>query len=90
MKSKYYISILIENNSYVGKVYSSSNNQIVYASKPYDSQDQAMRDVRTFVVTSAPPTTEAKPQRTVTSTTTYRGIIPTSHGTNHSGRCCGR
>jgi hypothetical protein len=88
MKSKYYVSITIENNQYVGKVFLSTNNSLVYSSKPYNSQDQAMADIRTFVVTSAPPVTDPAPKRTVTTTATYRGLP--SPNVSQTGRCCGR
>lgn len=88
MENKYYISADLENNQYVGKVFLVSTNQLVYTSKSYNTREQAITDVRTFVVTSAPPTTDPEIPKSITSTVTY-----TTHGfpsSSSSGRCCGR
>ena len=87
MHTKYYISTALENNQFISKVFSSTTNQLVYTSKPYDSQEQALADARTFTITSAPPSTTPAAPKTFTTTTTYttqRPIQPTP------GRCCGR
>lgn len=86
MESKYYISINIENNQYIGKVFQTSNNQLVYTSKSYNTQEQATKDVRTFVITSEPPSSNPETQpKTITSTANYTS--PVVHGHR---RCCGR
>lgn len=89
MTTKYYISTSIENNQYLGKVFLTGSNQLVYTSKPYGTKEQATAAARTFVITSAPPTTDPKPPETITSTATYSTPRPI-HGLSAPGRCCGR
>jgi len=85
MESKYYTSLNIENNQYIGRVYLTNNNQLVYTSKPYNSQEQAITDIRTYVITSAPPATDLEQLPTpIVNTTKY--TAPVVHGR----RCCGR
>jgi hypothetical protein len=85
MESKYYTSLVIENSQYVGKVYLTNNNQLVYTSKPYNSQEQAITDIRTFVITSAPPdTVPTQTSAPITNTTKYTTPAVTGR------RCCGR
>jgi len=89
MNSKYYTSVDIINNQYFGKVFESSNNALVYTSKPYNTQEQAIADARSFILKSAPPTANSTPQTTITSTSNY--TTPRYvHGKVNGGRCCGR
>jgi hypothetical protein len=90
MDIKYYTTTDIENNKFIGKVYTSNTNQLVYTSKPYNTREQAMSDVRTYIITSAPPTTEPLPPKTITSTTTYTAHMPVKSDPGTSRRCCGR
>lgn len=86
--SNYYISVIFENEQYFGKVYTTSSNQLVYTSKGYYTQEQASKDARTYIITSAPPVEEATLEKTVTTVSNY---TTTRFGaTNTSGRCCGR
>jgi hypothetical protein len=87
MENKYYISADLENNQYVGKVFTINTNQLVYTSKPYNTKEQATTDARTFVITSAPPVNDPAPPKVITSTATYTEPRPI-HG--YTGRCCGR
>lgn len=87
MENKYYISADLENSQFVGKVFTISNNQLVYTSKSYNTKEQAIADARTFVITSAPPITDPQPPKTITSTANYSTPRPI-HGM--PGRCCGR
>jgi len=86
MKSNYYTSIEIEDGNYVGTVYTASANQLVYKSKPYLSQSQAMQDIHTYLATLKPPTIEPvpKPQVIVNTTKHVPGALVSSR------RCCGR
>lgn len=88
MNNKYFTTVIIENNRYVGRVYEASTNNLVYSSKDYNSQEQAIADVRTFIITSSPPATDPTPPKTVLSTSNYTSTKPViSPGTR---RCCGR
>jgi len=77
----YYTSINLENNEYIGSVHNSTNNIVVYRSKPYPSQMQAMMDVNTYIHTEQPSITE---QQTQTSTPQPQASQPMIR------RCCGR
>lgn len=93
MDSKYFITVELENGQYIGKVFLASTNQLTYTTKSYNTREQAMTDARTYVITSAPPTTDPQPPKAVTSTASYTGTPPTIHGYSRnvgSGRCCGR
>jgi hypothetical protein len=87
MNTKYYTSFNLENNQYVGKVFLSSTNQLVYTTKAYNSQEQAISDARTYVITEAPPVTDPNPPKSITNTTTYSTPRPV-HG--YTKKCCGR
>lgn len=82
MNNKYYTSLEISNNKYIGKIFSTSNNELVYTSKEYPTQEQAMTDIRTYLATSAPPT---NPIPVKTNTAVYQSPRPVQRG-----GCCGR
>jgi hypothetical protein len=86
MESKYYVSIAIENNQYIGRVYLTNNNQLVYTTQPYGSQEQATTDVRSFVIKSASNSSPETPQppKTLYSTASYTTPVTPVR------RCCGR
>lgn len=90
MNTKFYITTEIENNQFVGKVFSVNTNQLVYTSKPYNSKEQAMADARTYVITSAPPVTDPNPPKTIISTATYTALRPVHSVSTPTRRCCGR
>ena len=81
---KYFTSISIIEDKFVGTVFDANNNQELYKSKSYLTQSQAMQDVNTFLVTSAPPTADPRP-RTIVNTATHAPGAQTSQR-----RCCGR
>ena len=81
---KYFTSINIIEEKYVGTVFDQNTNQEVYKSKPYTSQSQALQDVNTFLVTSKPPTKDPVPN-TIINTTTQVAGAPSG-----PRRCCGR
>lgn len=88
----YFISVVFENDQYFGKVYTASSNQLIYTSKGYYSQEQASKDARTYIITSAPPPPieEATPETNKTVTTTASYTAPKFGSRTPSGRCCGR
>jgi len=84
---KYFTSVEILENSYVGTVFDASTNQELYKSKPYPCQSQAIKDINTFLTTSKPPTTDPTPTapQAFTNTVTHTPGAPSGQR-----RCCGR
>jgi len=91
MSNSYYTSVEFENEQYVGRVYVSNTNQLVYTSKGYNTLEQAAKDARTFVIKGAPTVnpesleTTVQPKKTITNIATYK-----FDSSRPSGRCCGR
>ncbi len=81
---KYFTSINIIDEKYIGTVFDQNTNQEVYKSKPYTSQSQAIQDVNTFLVTSKPPTKDPVPNTIVNTAT------PVPGAPSGQRRCCGR
>lgn len=81
---KYFTSINIVEEKYVGTVFDQNTNQEVYKTKSYASQSQALQDVNIFLVTSKPPTTDPVPN-TIVNTATQVAGAPSG-----PRRCCGR
>jgi hypothetical protein len=84
----YYTSINLEEGRFVGTVYDSLTNKDLYKTKSYNTQSQVVQDINTFLTTSAPPTTEPRPQtpqsRTIINTVNH---LPATGGNT---KCCGR
>jgi hypothetical protein len=85
--TKFYTTIILTNNNYIGVVYKESNNEEVYRTQEYTSQSQAIRDINTFIKTNNPPPI-TPPATTPQPTTNF--VKPTSTGPIIKGRCCGR
>jgi hypothetical protein len=81
---KYFTSINIIDEKYIGTVFDQNTNQEIYKSKAYTSQSQALQDVNTFLVTSQPPTKDPVPSTIVNTTT------PVPGAPSGQRRCCGR
>ena len=79
--SNFYTNIEIVNNTYVGTVYNSSNNESVYRTQSYTTQAQAIKDVNAYIKNNTAP---QKPAITVNTIQ----MQPT--GPIVRGRCCGR
>lgn len=81
---KYYTSINLVDNKFVGTVFDSSNNQEVYKTQQYSSQIQAVQDITNFLTgqqTQIPPTA---PRQVITNSTSH---VPVQSAPR---RCCGR
>lgn len=83
---QYYTSIETDNGRYVGIIYSSSNNEVLYRSAPYHTQAQATLDITQYLRTQEPPTknTLQKPETSTVQSGTYHPAPQRPH------RCCGR
>ena len=84
----YYTSLDLQDGEFVGTVYDSSNNNVVYTTAKYKSQSQVSQDIITYLATLAPPVTTptaSKDHNTITNT------VKTVSFTAQTGRrCCGR
>lgn len=85
---KYFTSIEIVENNYVGTVFDGNTNQELYKSKAYPTQSQAMQDINTYLITQNPPKNDPSPRpevRTIVNTAVHAVGAPKS-----PRRCCGR
>lgn len=77
---KYYTTLQLTNNTYVGQVYDAANNQLLFTTKTHTAQRQAVQEMDSFIDGT-----------TVNETITLNQIpaenIPT---TTPRRRCCGR
>ena len=77
---KYYTTLQFLNNAYIGQVYDSNNNQLIFTTKPYNVQRQAIQEMDSFIDGTAvnePITLNQITSETLPSATPRR-------------RCCGR
>jgi hypothetical protein len=84
----YYTSVGLEEGKFVGTVHESSNNNVLYKTKRYNTQSQVVQDINTWLTTSAPPATDPQPQAPQ-----HQTIINTVNrlpATGSNRRCCGR
>ena len=81
---KYYTSINLVDNRYIGTVFDSNNNQEVYKSKPYSSQLQAVQDITNFLTGQQTQLNSNTSRQVITNTTTHVPAPSTPR------RCCGR
>jgi hypothetical protein len=84
----YYTSINLEEGKFVGTVHESSNNNVLYKTKLYNTQSQVVQDINTWLTTSASPTTDPQPKAPQ-----HQTIINTVNrlpATGGNRRCCGR
>jgi len=79
---QYYTAIEIENGRYIGIVHNSGNNSVVYRTKPYLSQIQAIMDITEHLKTKKPNTTSQS--NTISNTVQYQPAPQAGR------RCCGR
>ena len=80
---KYFTTLNLENDKFVGMVHDPDTNAVVYKTKSYSSQSQVTAEINEHL-TNLKTSISNKPQ-TITNTTTYHNV-PVSRG----GRCCGR
>lgn len=85
---KYYTSLNLEDGKFVGTVFESVSNNMVYKTKPYPSQTQVVQDINTYLTTSAPPTTE--PHSQPVQHQTIINTVERLPATGTTRRCCGR
>jgi hypothetical protein len=85
---KYYTSLNLEDGKFVGTVFESVSNNMVYKTKPYTSQTQVVQDINTYLATSAPPVTE--PQTQPVQHQTIINTVDRLPATGTTRRCCGR
>lgn len=85
--SNYYTTLDLENGLFVGTLYDSVNNKLVYKTQPYPSQHQATSDINNFLVNKKPNLEHSaitpKPSISI-SNTIHSNVTPTTR------KCCGR
>jgi len=83
MQNNFYTTIEINNKQYCGKIFRSSNNELIYTTPLYHTQTKAVEEVRKYLAQmSKSPTTSTAP---ITNTVEYKSVP-----VNTSRRCCGR
>lgn len=83
--AKFYTTIEVINEKYIGIVYDANSNNIVYKTEPYISQLETVRQVDKFLATGIePPKDASTPTNQTVITNTY---VPVSKPRRS---CCGR
>lgn len=79
----YFTTLQVSNNTYIGEVYDKTNNQLLYTTKPYLTQRQAVQEMDFFIdgTVTNDVVTINKPEVPVQST------LPPKTAPR---RCCGR
>jgi hypothetical protein len=47
--NSYYTNILTKDNKYIGVAYNATNNSVIYATKEWDTQQQALQDLNSYL-----------------------------------------
>jgi uncharacterized protein YhbP (UPF0306 family) len=76
----YYTTLDIDNNSYIGRVFDSSNNQLLYTTAAHNTQRNAMQELDSFIDGTANNQTISLTQ---TKAVEFNETLPRR-------RCCGR
>lgn len=89
--AKYYTSIEISDNGYVGIVYNQGNQQ-VYKTLSYPSQSQVTKDINNFLKSGKASQEQPTVPSTSTTPSTIQNTIRMQPSTRftRTGRCCGR
>jgi hypothetical protein len=79
----YYTTLQLSGSSYIGEVYDRSNNQLLFTTKPHNTQRQAMQEMDFFI-----DGTITNDVGTAVKTETPIEYLPKPITANR--RCCGR
>jgi hypothetical protein len=77
----FYTGLEIKDSSYIGTVYSSNSNQVLYRTQEYDNQQAALNDISNYINNVLHTAQVNKEYKAPSSSTT---TFPTSR------KCCGR
>jgi hypothetical protein len=84
--SKYYTTLDVVDDKFIGTVYDANTNTTVYKTTPYLTQLEATQQIDKFLATGViPPENAATPTSQTVITNTYVAPTPTP-----PRRCCGR
>lgn len=83
---KYFTSLNLENNKFVGSLHDPDTNKVVFKTKPHNSQSQVTAEINEYLTNlSSNKMRTENTQQTIVNTsiqTGIRGALPK--------RCCGR
>lgn len=83
---KYFTSLDLENNKFVGSLHDPDTNKVIFKTKPYNSQSQVTADINQYLTNLKSDENRTQPtQETIVNTSVQmgiRGALPR--------RCCGR
>lgn len=81
---KYYTTLDLVDNNFVGTVFESSSNIAVFRSQPHNSQIKAMEEINSFLDGSKSVNNQPQKPQTIVNTV-HRQVPP-----NTGRACCGR
>lgn len=81
---KYYTTLDLVDNSFVGTVYESSSNIAVFKSQPHASQIKAMEEINSYLDNSKNSNNESQKPQTIVNT------VHRQTPSNSGRACCGR
>jgi hypothetical protein len=80
---KYFTTLNLENDKFVGMLHDPDTNAVVYKTKSYTSQSQVTTEINQHLTNLK--TSQSNNPQTIINTTSYHPV-PVARG----GRCCGR
>jgi hypothetical protein len=82
---KYYTTLQLTNNVYIGQIFDASNNQLLFTTKPHTTQRHAVQEMDSFIDgTTVNETVTLKPSVVEPS------VVESTPTQAPRKRCCGR
>jgi hypothetical protein len=81
---KYFTSLDLEGDKFVGSLHDPETNQVIYKTKAYNSQSQVTSEINEYLTKINPITNKIEPTRgTIVNTAIYKTVR------TNATRCCG-
>ena len=84
--NSFYTNIENKNGKYIGYVYNATNNAKLYETNQKETQEQALKDISTFLSKNDQTSVEA----TIKEMSNFKNSILQSNAALRNKRCCGR